>query len=295
MARVAANQDRSEAQRAHYVYVQHARVLSRKGSAIRCEELTDTRITPTPTGSSQQLLTIQGRLLHKGNYITYDHLPDSKHAKVSSDADDSKANLKQIDDDEDTDRDLVENIRANVLGDKPSHSKDGINANLFPLTSKQQPDYAFTLRGREPRNGRDTFHIEFHPKDKTTSAGRATPGSTPSRSNPSSSEPRSPAIFRSASASCSAPTSPVSASLPSMLPSPMASGSPSPSAASSKSISSSSSHDRSSSPPRTATSRRLTSPPPFSTPRLPLPSNRNPERRKPLRSGRGSQIRLCPN
>ncbi len=166
MARVAANQDRSEAERAHYVYVQHARVLSRKGSTIRCEELTDTRITPTPTGSSQQLLKLQGRLLHKGNYITYDHLPDLKHTKQSPEADGSKASLKQVDDDENTDRDLVENIRSGLLGDKPSHSKDGINANLFPLTSKQQADYAFTLRGREPRNGRDTFHIEFHPKDK---------------------------------------------------------------------------------------------------------------------------------
>ena len=70
MARVAANQDRSEAARAHYVYLQHARVVSRKGNTIRCEEVTDTRVTPTPTDSGQQLLTIQGRLLHKGKYIT---------------------------------------------------------------------------------------------------------------------------------------------------------------------------------------------------------------------------------
>jgi len=166
MARVAANQDRSEAERAHFVYVQHARVLSRKGSTIRCEELTDTRVTPTPTGSSQQLLALQGRLLVKGKYVSYDHLRDSKHASDTGKEDDSKASLKQIDEDENTDLDLVENIRANLLGDKHGHSKDGINANLFPLTSKQQADYAFTLRGREPRNGRDTFHIEFHPKDK---------------------------------------------------------------------------------------------------------------------------------
>ena len=47
MARVAANQDASEAERAHFVYVQHVRVISRKGSTIRCEEITDTQITPT--------------------------------------------------------------------------------------------------------------------------------------------------------------------------------------------------------------------------------------------------------
>lgn len=166
MARVAANQDRSEAERAHFVYVQHAHVLSRKGSTIRCEETTDTRITPTPTGSHQQLLTLQGRLLVKGKYVTYDHLADRHAAKQTTEDDDSKASLKKADDDENTDLDLVENIRSSLLGDKPSHSKDGINANLFPLTSKQQADYTFTLRGHEPRNGRDTFHIEFHPKDK---------------------------------------------------------------------------------------------------------------------------------
>ena len=166
MARVAANQDRSEAERAHYVYIQRAHVLSRKGSTIRCEETTDTRVTPTPTGSNQQLLTLQGRLLVKGNYVSYDHLREPKRAHETAKNEDSKAGLKQIDEDENTDLDIVENMRSNLLGDKPSHSKDGINNNLFPLTSKQQANYAFTLRGREPRNGRDTFHIEFHPKDK---------------------------------------------------------------------------------------------------------------------------------
>jgi hypothetical protein len=166
MARVASNQDRSQAARAHYVYTQHARVLSRKGSSIRCEEVTDTRVTPNAAGSSQQFLTIQGRLLHKGSYINYNHLRDSKLTKNTDEQDANKANLEQIDADDDTDLDLVENIRGSLLGDKPGHDKDGINANLFPLTSKEQASYAFTLRGRELRNGRDTFHIEFHPKDK---------------------------------------------------------------------------------------------------------------------------------
>jgi hypothetical protein len=167
MARVAANQNRSEAERAHYLYIQHARVLSRRGSTIRCEETTDTRVTPTPSGSQQQLLKLNGRLLHKGTYITYDHLPDPKQAKQTPESDSSKADLQQIDDDEDTDLDLVENMRSNLLGSKSEHTKDGINANLFPLTSNHQADYAFTLLGREPRNGRDTFHIQFRPKDKS--------------------------------------------------------------------------------------------------------------------------------
>ena len=45
-------------------------------------------------------------------------------------------------------------------------SKDGVNAGLFPLTSKEQKDMLFELKGHEKKNGRDTFHIAFHPKDK---------------------------------------------------------------------------------------------------------------------------------
>ena len=77
MSRVAANQDRSEAARTHYVYVQHARTLSRKGKTIHCEEVTDIRVIPTDKGSEQKLLNLDGRLLYKGKYLHYTHLPSS--------------------------------------------------------------------------------------------------------------------------------------------------------------------------------------------------------------------------
>jgi hypothetical protein len=67
------------------------------------------------------------------------------------------------DSDETIDRDLVENIRKNLIHDK---SKDGINARLFPLTSKNQADYSFRMIGREHLNNRDVFHITFRPKKK---------------------------------------------------------------------------------------------------------------------------------
>jgi hypothetical protein len=44
-------------------------------------------------------------------------------------------------------------------------SKDGIDPNLFPLTSHEQATYDFRLVGRAPMNGRDCFHIAFSPKD----------------------------------------------------------------------------------------------------------------------------------
>jgi hypothetical protein len=174
MARVAANQDKSESARALYLYTQHAHIASRKGKTIRCEETTDDRITPTPTGSNQQLLKLDGRLLQKHGYVTYTHLPAPKgEARPTSaepvspppgPAKQDDVNIT-IDNDDTMDRDLVENLRKNLTA---THSKDGISASLFPLTSKEQAVYTFTLLGREPRNGRDSFHIAFAPKDPDT-------------------------------------------------------------------------------------------------------------------------------
>lgn len=162
MARVAANQDRTVAERAHFVYLQHARVASRKGKTVRCEEITDARVTPSADGSHQELLKLDGRLLVKGKYIVYTHLPAEKPGAptVKSNHDDLTINIG----DDTDDRDLVENMRANLTDRK---SKDGFSEGLFPLTSKKQADYEFHLLGRESINGRPTFHIAFKPKDKS--------------------------------------------------------------------------------------------------------------------------------
>lgn len=156
MARVAANQDRSQAARTHYIYTQHARTLSRKGHTTRCEELTDFRVVPTAKGSDLKLLSLDGRLLYKGHFIHYTQLP-SPNGKPKLPGEPAVAN------DDPMDLDLVENIRQNLTQDS---SKDGIGAGLFPLTSKIQADYTYTLAGRAPINGRDCFHITFRPRDK---------------------------------------------------------------------------------------------------------------------------------
>ena len=162
MARVAAHQDAAEAARSHYVYVQHVRTLSRKGRTVRCEEITDTRITPTPTGYDQQLLHLDGRVLRrKGGYASYNTLEQARGIDSRDDADIS---IHMGDKDEDTDRDLVEHMRNNLVSAK---SKDGISAHLFPLNTASQAHMLFTLVGREPMNGRATFHIRFNPKDNS--------------------------------------------------------------------------------------------------------------------------------
>ena len=161
MARVAANQDRAEADRLHYVYLQHAHIISRNGKTVMCEEVTDARVAPSDSGSSQELLKLDGRVLQKHKYVTYT-TPLSKH--------DRDTNMQTNEDsisitvgDKETDRGLVESMRANLTNDK---SKDGLGARLFPLTTRSQSDYVFHLLGREHINGRDVFHVSFVPKDK---------------------------------------------------------------------------------------------------------------------------------
>ncbi len=170
MARVAANQDQSQAERAHFVYLQHARVSSRKGQTVRCEEITDTRVTPTANGSHQDLLKLDGRLLVKRQYVTYTQLPPYnttyKQAPDDPAVDADKGHVSvTINSEEESymDRGLVEGLRSGFVDD---HSKDGIGAGLFPLTSKAQAVYTFHLVGLERMNGRDTFHIAFDPNDK---------------------------------------------------------------------------------------------------------------------------------
>jgi hypothetical protein len=156
MAKVAANQDRTEAARTHYIYQQHIRIASRKpGGKVMCEEVTDSRVSPQQKESQQQLLTLDGRLWHKGRYVHYTKLADGK-----GEADGISVSIGG---DDPMDRDLVENLRSNLADDK---SKDGLGKGLFPLTTEQQSQYLFTLEGRQKMNGRDVYRVSFRPKDK---------------------------------------------------------------------------------------------------------------------------------
>lgn len=175
MSRVAINQDKAEAERAHYVYVQHAKMTSRRGKTVMCEEITDYRFTPSPDGSHEELLSVDGRFLDDHKYVTFTALmprdeDKPKDADRNKDDEDKKAKDKKdknaISDpntQETIDRDIVENIRWALIHDK---SKDGYNAHLFPLTTKDQLDYTFDMVGRERLNGRDVFHITFGPRKK---------------------------------------------------------------------------------------------------------------------------------
>ena len=89
MARVAANQDTAEAERAHYVYVQHAKMSSRRGKTVLCEEITDYRFTPSPDGTHQQLLKVDGRFL-RDTKLRHLHCASSPRRKQAQRSDETK-------------------------------------------------------------------------------------------------------------------------------------------------------------------------------------------------------------
>jgi len=67
MARVAANQDRSEALRKEYVYKQQIHILTHKhGGKLVREETADYNMFPTPDGTEKKLALLTGPLLAQG-------------------------------------------------------------------------------------------------------------------------------------------------------------------------------------------------------------------------------------
>jgi len=144
MARVAANQDRSETLRKQYVYRQHTHVLSRKpkGRLLR-EETADYDVVPTADGTQKELKTITGRYWSKGKYEAFEGEP--------------------IPEADSLDGNLIHDFREDLSNEK---SKDGLAKDLFPLTTEGQKDYEFKLLGQEMQAGRSVYHIGFRPKDK---------------------------------------------------------------------------------------------------------------------------------
>lgn len=144
MARVAANQDHSEALRREFVYRQHIHILTHKpGGKLLREETTDYDVTPLPDGTEKKLKALNGRYLLKGKYQTFAGEPVPAPDSL--------------------DGDLIKSFRDDLSNEK---SKDGLAKDLFPLTSEAQKKYKFTLLGQETQQGRNVYHIGFRPKDR---------------------------------------------------------------------------------------------------------------------------------
>ena len=173
MARVAANQDRSEALRKEYVYKQHIHIATHKpNSRMMREETADYDVVPLPDGIQKQLKLLKGRYWNKGKYVDFQGDPVPVDPSTDTDMIHKLRNHEPVPEADRTDAALIRNLRNDLLNDK---SKDGLARDLFPLTSEEQKGYEFKLLGQEVEAGRNVYHIAFTPKDEEepTWAGEA--------------------------------------------------------------------------------------------------------------------------
>jgi hypothetical protein len=237
MARVAVNQDRSEALRKQYVYRQHIHVLTHKpGGRLQREETSDYDIIPQPDGVEKKLKLINGRYWKKGKYQMFEGEPVPETGSL--------------------DGGLIQGFRDDLTNDK---SKDGLGKDLFPLTSEEQQKYDFELLGQEQQDGKSVYHIGFKPKDKGDIAWAGEAYIDAAEFQPVLSSRNCRAACHSWSGRCWEPTCRESASTWPTSGRTMESGFPFPSARSSGCGLSSSSTATSRSPSRTPTSSTPTS------------------------------------
>jgi hypothetical protein len=144
MARVGANQDRTELARRRYVYRQHIHVVTRKtnGKVMR-EETTDYHMVPQADKTQRQLESLTGKYWAKGKYVEFSGEPAPNEDSL--------------------DASLVNDMRDDLVEPK---SKDGIGHNLFPFASEKLSEYVFRLVGRESFQGRDAYRMSFTPANK---------------------------------------------------------------------------------------------------------------------------------
>jgi hypothetical protein len=136
MRRVAENQDREQKARSQFVYEQdmHRTMRARNGKLLR-EEFWKYEVLPDAKGSHKKLLAVSGRYWKKGKYVSFQGEP------------------------------VPPSLLNITLDDDNDGTRDGIDEELFPLTSDQQKDYKFELTGERVMKNRPTYQIRFHPTD----------------------------------------------------------------------------------------------------------------------------------
>jgi hypothetical protein len=144
MSRVASNQARSEDQRKDWVYTQKQLLRMLRGNhKLAREERREYAITPRKRRTQKELVHFEGKYESHGKYIAYDK-PGYEYKGV------------------DIDGDLINDISEDMTNDKAS--RDGLDHDLFPLTSGEQKKYDFQLKGTEQYRGRQVFRVSFAPK-----------------------------------------------------------------------------------------------------------------------------------
>jgi hypothetical protein len=144
MERVGRNQAQAVAQRQEFTFHQKQILKMHRGNGkVAREEHREYDMTPHAHGVRKELLRFEGKYEFKGKYVNYDR-PGYSYKDM------------------DIDGDLINDLSDDMTNDR--HSRDGIGADLFPLTTEQQHKYNFKLLGTEQYRGRDVYRVHFEPK-----------------------------------------------------------------------------------------------------------------------------------
>ena len=155
MQRVAANQAKSEEARGQFVYVQKQRVrLGQTNGKLAREERREYRVMPAPRGVHRELISLAGRYRENKEEIAYDHPTENANG------------IRQG-----IDEGIVDGLSEGLTGDP--RSRDGLAADLFPLTSEEQQKYRFRLAGSEIYRGRSVYRVAFEPNNQGEWKGEA--------------------------------------------------------------------------------------------------------------------------
>jgi hypothetical protein len=146
MARVAENQDRAQQMRTAYVYHQEVLIrLNRSNGKLGREEYSEYTVTPTSDGSARERTLFRGKYFDHGKTMEFDQ-PGFEHKKIDLDAG------------------LVGSLSDSFVSDRGA--RDGIERDLFPLSTKQQRKYNFKLEGADEYRGMPVYRVTFEPEKK---------------------------------------------------------------------------------------------------------------------------------
>lgn len=144
LARVADNQERAVEARRTIVYQQRALVrLLRTNGKLAREERRVYLVTPLPAGSEKTLERFEGRYERHGRLLPYD-APGFRYRDL------------------DLDGELIEGLTEDLIHGR--NGRDGIAADLFPLTRREQRGYRFRFEGCKTVALRPAYHLLFQPR-----------------------------------------------------------------------------------------------------------------------------------
>jgi hypothetical protein len=143
MVKVARNQDRALELRSSFVYQQELLIRFKRSDGRLCrEEIHEFTVTPSAKGIQKKLTGFRGKYLKDREYITYKD-PGYRYKDL------------------DLDGDLITDFADDFAND--GGTRDGLAADLFPVTSQEQKKYVFALRGTDRLRDREVFRITFRP------------------------------------------------------------------------------------------------------------------------------------